>query len=142
MLPGGTRSAASVFDLATTEKIVVTCKYTAQLGEMIRNLSSQSGGGDPPSDVDISSIGVAEKLIRQSFGTPEAGFDVKTASVGVEILSGQGVTFVWTFRGRPNLSAVYNESFHPVDQMDRFISEVKNHLLNSLNIQDSETNLP
>ncbi|KAI1169095.1 hypothetical protein F5B18DRAFT_593990 [Nemania serpens] len=160
MLPGGTRSAASVFDLATTEKIVAACKekgvsvtaavhasvaganyaladegardkhytstirfalrpylrepystpayaaglyttgwmkrvesrsswterlgqyqdeyrkgitrdfldahreYAAQLGEMIRNMSPPSGGGDPPSDVDISSIGVAEKLIR------------------------------------------------------------------------------
>ncbi|TGJ85282.1 hypothetical protein E0Z10_g3503 [Xylaria hypoxylon] len=237
-LPGGTRSAASVFDLATTEKIVAACKekgvsvtaavhasvaganyaladeghrdkhytstirfalrpylpepystpayaaglyttgwvkrvesgsswaerleryqgeyrkgitrefldshreYAAQLGEMIRNLSSQSGGGDPPSDVDISSIGVAEKLIRQSYGTPEAGYDVKAVSVGVEMLSRQAVTFVWTFRGRLNLSAVYNESFHSAGQMGRFIREVKNHLLDGLNIQDSETNPP
>ncbi|KAI0467875.1 hypothetical protein F4859DRAFT_492937 [Xylaria cf. heliscus] len=238
MLPGGTRSAASVFDQMTTEKIVAACKekgisvtaavhasvaganyalaneedrnkhytstirfalrpylpepystpayaaslyttgwmkrvesgsswterldqyqseyrkgitrdfldshrdYAAQLGDMIRNLSSQSGGGDPPSDVDISSIGVAEKLIRQSYGTPEAGFDVTAVSVGVEILSRQAVTFVWTFRGQLNLSAVYNESFHSADQMDRFISDVKNHLLDGLNLRDSKTNPP
>lgn len=240
VLPGGTRSAASVFDSATTEKIVAACKekgvsvtaavhasvaganyaladeesrhkhysstirfalrpylpepyatpayaaalyttgwmkrvepgsswaerlreyqdeyrkgitrdfldshreYAAQLGEMIRNLSSQGGGGDPhpPSDVDISSIGVAEKLIQRSYGTSEAGFDVKAVSVGVEILSRQAVTFVWTFRDQLNLSAVYNESFHSADQMDSFISEVKKHLLDGLNIQDSEMNLP
>ncbi|KAF2967399.1 hypothetical protein GQX73_g6140 [Xylaria multiplex] len=117
-------------------------EYAAQLGDMIRNLSSQGGGGNPPSDVDISSIGVAEKLMRQSYGTAEAGFDVKAVSVGVEILSRQAVTFVWTFRGRLNLSAVYNESFHSADQMKGFISEVKKHLLDGLNIKGSETDVP
>lgn len=85
---------------------------------------------------------MAEKLIRQFYDTPKAGFDVKAVSVGVEILSRQAVTFVWMFRGRLNLSAVYNESFHSVNQMDLFISEVKSHLLDGLNMQDSETNLP
>ncbi|KAI1179816.1 hypothetical protein F4777DRAFT_532110 [Nemania sp. FL0916] len=112
-------------------------EYAAQLGDMVRNMPSTPGGGDPPSDVDISSIGVAEKLIRQSYGTPDtAGFDVTAVSVGVEILSRQAVTFVWTFRGRLNLSAVYNESFHSADQMNRFVHEVEKQLLDGLDLQD------
>ncbi|KAI1302736.1 hypothetical protein F5Y03DRAFT_407447 [Xylaria venustula] len=115
-------------------------EYAAQLDEMIQNLS-QNEGGENPSDVDISSIGVAEKLIRRSYGTPEAGFDVTAVSVGVEMLSRQAVTFVWTFRGSLNLSVVYNESYHSAEQMDRFVSEVRTHLLDGLNIKDSITSL-
>ncbi|KAI0965756.1 hypothetical protein F4678DRAFT_484733 [Xylaria arbuscula] len=116
-------------------------EYAAQLDEMIQNLS-QSERGEHPSDVDISSIGVAERLIRQSYGTPEAGFDVTAVSVGVEILSRQAVTFVWTFRGQLNLSVVYNESYHSTEQMDRFVSQVKTHLLDGLDIKDSVASLP
>lgn len=112
-------------------------EYAAQLGELIRN-PPQAGRGQtsPPSDVDISSIGVAEKLIRRCYGTPEAGFEVKAVSVGVEILSRQAVTFVWTFRDQLNLSVVYNESFHSADQMGQFVSTVKTQLLEELGVHD------
>ncbi|KAI0202190.1 hypothetical protein F4808DRAFT_422267 [Astrocystis sublimbata] len=40
-------------------------EYAVQLGEMVRNALSQSVGGVPPSDVDISSIGVC--ISRKSF---------------------------------------------------------------------------
>ncbi|KAI0378141.1 hypothetical protein F5Y04DRAFT_262487 [Hypomontagnella monticulosa] len=111
-------------------------EYAAQLGELLRNLS-QGGGDQPPSDVDISSIGIAEKLIRRSYGTSEAGLEVKAVSIGVEILSRQAVTFVWTFRDQLNFSAVYNESFHSAEQMSQFVSTVKTQLLEGLGVQDS-----
>ncbi|KAI1400262.1 hypothetical protein F4819DRAFT_497477 [Hypoxylon fuscum] len=110
-------------------------EYAAQLGALIRNLPQ--GGGQPPSDVDISSIGIAEKLIRRSYGTTEAGFEVKAVSVGVEILSRQAVTFVWTFRDQLNFSAVYNESFHSADQMNQFVATVRSQLLEGLGVEDS-----
>ncbi|KAI4858546.1 hypothetical protein F4820DRAFT_230507 [Hypoxylon rubiginosum] len=111
-------------------------EYAAQLAALIRSLPQGGAGGQPPSDMDISSIGVAEKLIRRSYGTPEAGFEVEAISVGVEILSRQGTTFVWTFRDQLNISVVYNESFHSADQMSRFISTVKSQLLDGLGIRD------
>ncbi|KAI1495887.1 hypothetical protein F5X99DRAFT_422566 [Biscogniauxia marginata] len=110
-------------------------EYAVQLGELLRNLPQ--GGDQPPSDVDISSIGIAEKLIRRSYGTSEAGFEVKAVSVGVETLSRQAVTFVWTFRDQLNFSAVYNESFHSAEQMSQFVSTVKSQLLEGLGVQDS-----
>lgn len=110
-------------------------EYAAQLGDLIRNLPK--GEGDPPSDVDISSIGIAEKLIQRSYGTPEAGFEVKAVSIGVEILSRQAVTFVWTFRDQLNFSVAYNESFHSADQMSQFVNEVRTQLLSGLGLQES-----
>ncbi|KAI1206601.1 uncharacterized protein F4807DRAFT_463547 [Annulohypoxylon truncatum] len=112
-------------------------EYAAQLGELLRNLSQSGGDQPPPSDVDISSIGNAEKIIRRSYGTSEAGFEVKAVSVGVEMLSRQAATFVWTFRDQLNLSAVYNESFHSAEQMNQFVSTAKAKLLEGLGVQDS-----
>lgn len=112
-------------------------EYAAQLGELIASLSKGDSIDEaqaPPSNVDISSIGIAEKLIQRAYGTPEAGFEVKGVSVGVEILSQQSVTFVWTFRDQLNFSAVYNESFHSADQMNKFVEEVKNQLLSGLGV--------
>ncbi|OTA98519.1 hypothetical protein M426DRAFT_76945 [Hypoxylon sp. CI-4A] len=111
-------------------------EYAAQLTALIRNMP-QGGGEQPPSDVDISSLGIAEKLIRRSYGTSETGFEVKAISIGVEILNQQAVTFVWTFRGQLHLSAVYNESFHSADQMSLFVHTVKTQLLEGLGIHDS-----
>ncbi|KAI1142335.1 hypothetical protein F5Y05DRAFT_370565 [Hypoxylon sp. FL0543] len=111
-------------------------EYASQLIDLLRNLP-QGVQENPPSDVNISSIGVAEKLIRRSYGTPDAGFEVKAVSLGVEILTREAVTFVWTFRDQLNLSVAYNESFHSADQMSQFVDAVKSQLLEGLGVQDS-----
>ncbi|KAI0546774.1 hypothetical protein F4679DRAFT_401158 [Xylaria curta] len=103
-------------------------EYAKKLIELVRR-----GGESPSSEVDISSIGVAEKLIRPSYGSLE----VRAVSVGVEILSRQAVVFVWTFRDRLNLSVVYNEAFHSGEQMRRFVDTVKSELLEGLGVRDS-----
>ncbi|KAI1737841.1 hypothetical protein F4680DRAFT_460188 [Xylaria scruposa] len=110
-------------------------EYARQLVELVRQ--GGESGALPPSDVDISSIGVAEKLIRPSYGSLEASFEVRAVSVGVEILSRQAVVFVWTFRDRLNLSVVYNEAFHSGEQMSRFVDTVKIELLEGLGVRDS-----
>ncbi|KAI5925516.1 hypothetical protein F4810DRAFT_717864 [Camillea tinctor] len=110
-------------------------EYAAQLGELIRNLP-QGGEDQQPSDVDIGNIGIVEKLIRRLYGTSNAGLEVKAVSVGVEILSRQAVTFVWTFRNQLNFSVVYNESFHLAEQMNQFVSTVQSQLLEGLGVQD------
>ncbi|KAI0886791.1 uncharacterized protein GGS22DRAFT_199148 [Annulohypoxylon maeteangense] len=118
-------------------------EYAVQLGELLRGLGGKEGAGEEgeggvrmPSDVDISSIGVAEKLVKRFYGSEEAGFEVRAVGVGVEILSRQGVTFVWTFRDQLNLSVVYNEAFHSAEQMNLFVNTVKSQLLKGLSLQD------
>lgn len=88
-------------------------EYALGLCDLIRNMPQSP---DPPSDVDISSIGIAESLIGRVKGTQDRGVEVQSVSVGVEILTRQCVCFVWTFRDRLNLNLVYNDSFH--DEMD------------------------
>jgi hypothetical protein len=105
--------------------------YASALGNMLRNL--------PPnlpiqSDVDISSIGVAESLIRRFYGSGDLAIDVVAVSVGVEILTRQAVCFVWTFRDQLNLHVVYNEAYHERDQMQDFVSAVEQSLMTELQI--------
>ncbi|KAL1877314.1 hypothetical protein Plec18167_005004 [Paecilomyces lecythidis] len=91
---------------------------------------------NPPSDVDISSIGVLEKWIRHQYGSPGSLIEVRAISVGLEMLTRQAICFVWTFRGRLNLRVVYNESFHTAEQMQVFVETVKKNLLEELGITE------
>lgn len=50
-------------------------------------------GGDPPSDVDVSSIGIAEGLIHRIKGTMDWEMEIQNVSVGIEILTMQRVRF-------------------------------------------------
>ncbi|OTA63678.1 hypothetical protein K449DRAFT_349278 [Hypoxylon sp. EC38] len=111
-------------------------EYAIQIIELLSNMP-KGGGDQPASDVDISNIDNVDKMIRQSYGTPEAGLEVKAVSIGVEILSRQAVTFMWIFRDQLNLSVVYNESFHSADQMGQVLGTVRTQLLEELGVQDS-----
>jgi hypothetical protein len=108
--------------------------YASGLGNMLQNLPA-----DLPiqSDVDISSIGVAEDLIKRSYGSEKLTLEVVSMSVGVEILTRQAVCFVWTFRDQLNLHVVYNEAYHEKDQMISFVAAVKVALLEGLEIKGS-----
>ncbi|KAL8823888.1 MAG: hypothetical protein Q9191_005466 [Dirinaria sp. TL-2023a] len=108
-------------------------QYALALGELIRNMPQ---GGDPPSDVDISSIGIAEKLIARFKGSSDMGLEVQSVSVGVEILTRQCVCLVWTFRNQLNLNLVYNASFHDEGDTTEFLHSVKRILLHELAMQD------
>ena len=108
-------------------------EYARGLGELIRNMPA--GGDDPPSEVDISSIGVAEGFVERAKGTKDRGLKVQSVSVGVEILTRQCVCFVWTFREILNLNLVYNESFHDKEDMSTFVRMVKEILMRELGIQ-------
>jgi hypothetical protein len=105
--------------------------YASGLENMLRNLPA-----DMPiqSDVDISSIGIAEALIDRSYGSDAFGIDVLNVSVGVEILTRQAVCFVWTFRDELNFSVVYNEAFHEEEQMSGFVETVEEKLLAVLDV--------
>ena len=104
-------------------------EYALGLCNLIRNMPQPQ---DPPSDVDISSIGVAERLIERVKGTQDRGVEIQSVSVGVEILTRQCVCFVWTFRNRLNLNLVYNESFHDEKDTALFLQKLKDIMLKEL----------
>ncbi|OJJ99927.1 hypothetical protein ASPACDRAFT_119807 [Aspergillus aculeatus ATCC 16872] len=106
-------------------------EYASILVEVIRNLPTPE---EPPSDIDISSMGIMEQYLQREYGTPERGFSITHAGVGVEMLSRQGVVFVWTFRDQLTLRLVYNEAFHPPEQMTEFLKDVQADLLTQLQV--------
>ncbi|PLB46340.1 hypothetical protein P170DRAFT_438160 [Aspergillus steynii IBT 23096] len=106
-------------------------EYASTLVDVIRKLPTPA---EPPSDVDISSMGVLEKYLQREYGTPERGFGIAHAGVGVEMLSRQGVVFVWTFRDQLTLRLVYNEAFHTPQQMREFLLDVQADLLKELEV--------
>ena len=104
-------------------------EHALGLCKLIRNMPQPQ---DPPSDVDISSIGVAESFIERIKGTRDRGVEIQNVSVGVEILTRQCVGFVWTFRDRLNLNLVYNESFHDEKDTALFLQTLKGIMLKEL----------
>ena len=115
----------------TKEYIKSHREYALRLGDLIRNMPQ---GGDPPSEVDISSIGIAEQFIERVKGTSERGAKILSVSVGVETLTRQCVCFLWTFRDQIHLNLVYNESFHDERDTTGFLEKVKEILLKELSV--------
>lgn len=108
-------------------------EYAIGLGNLIRNMPQ---GGDTPSDVDISSIGVAEHLIARTKGTSDRAINIQDVCVGVETLTRQCVCFVWTFRDQLNLNLVYNQSFHDELDTTKFLHIIKKTMLDELTAQE------
>ncbi|KAJ6035434.1 uncharacterized protein N7446_010196 [Penicillium canescens] len=108
-------------------------EYASTLVEVIKNLPTPT---EPPSDIDISSMGIMEKYLEREYGTPERGFGITHAGVGVEMLSRQGVVFVWTFRDQLTLRLVYNEAFHTPRQMTEFLRDIQADLLKQLQVAE------
>ncbi|KAJ6184954.1 hypothetical protein N7519_006255 [Penicillium mononematosum] len=108
-------------------------EYASTLVELIKNLPVPT---EPPSDIDISSMGIMEKYLEREYGTPEGGFSITHVGVGVEILSRQGVVFVWTFRDQLTLRLVYNEAFHTPEQMTEILHDIQAELLKQLRVAE------
>jgi hypothetical protein len=108
-------------------------EYASTLVEIIKNLPTPT---EPPSDIDISSMGIMEKYVEREYGTPERGFGITHAGVGVEMLSRQGVVFLWTFRDQLTLRLVYNEAFHTPGQMTEFLHDIQADLLKQLQVSE------
>ncbi|KAJ5476092.1 hypothetical protein N7475_001821 [Penicillium sp. IBT 31633x] len=108
-------------------------EYASTLVEVMKNLPTAT---EPPSDIDISSMGIMEKYLQREYGTRERGIGITHAGVGVEIISRQGVVFVWTFRDQLTLRLVYNEAFHTPAQMTEVLHDIQSDLLKQLRVEE------
>lgn len=110
-------------------------EYALGLCNLLRNMPQ---GGEPPTDVDISSMGVAEKFIAREQGTAERGLRVDGVSIGLEMANRQCVCHLWTFRDQLCLNLVYNESFYNKADMETFLVTVRDSLLQELSALSSQ----
>jgi hypothetical protein len=104
-------------------------EYAIGLCNLLRSLPA---GAPSPTDVDISSLGVAERLIGREKGTEARGIRIDRVSGGLEMMSRQCVCHVWTFRDQLCLNLVYNEAFYEKAVMDGFVGRVRESLLKEL----------
>ncbi|QKX60762.1 uncharacterized protein TRUGW13939_07908 [Talaromyces rugulosus] len=104
-------------------------EYAIGLCNLLRSLPA---GAPSPTDVDISSLGVAERLLGREKGTEARGIRVDRVSGGLEMMSRQCVCHVWTFRDQLCLNLVYNEAFYEKAVMDGFVARVRESLLKEL----------
>ena len=109
--------------------------YATRLCEFMK--SPPPSNAKPPSDVDISSLGVVDTLVARTYGTAECGLDVMSLDIGINHVTRQGILFVFTFRGQLNLSLAYNEVYHGREQMLRFVDLVKEDLFKHLGMPGS-----
>ncbi|KAJ4246854.1 hypothetical protein NW762_013406 [Fusarium torreyae] len=86
-------------------------------------------GAPSPTDVDISSLGVAENFIAREKGTAERGVRIERLSISLEMVNRQCVCHVWTFRNQLCLNLTYNHAFHDKADMDTFVKTVRDSLL-------------
>lgn len=106
-------------------------EYAIGLCNLIQSIPA---GLPSPTDVDISSLGVVERMLARDKGTTERGIRVDQVSGGLEMANRQCVCHVWTFRNKLCLNLVYNEAFHEKATMDTFVRSVKGLLLQGLSI--------
>lgn len=91
--------------------------YCTHADRLFKSLPKTTGGGGgaapkPPSGVTLSSLGVAEGLIKGAYGGKGKSVTVEQFSFGVTMMTRQMLLYVWTFAGRLTLSLCYNEAYY------------------------------
>lgn len=102
-------------------------QYALYFGDMIRNAPADA---PPPRDVDISSLGVIDRMVQPNHGD----FEVTGVNVGIELLTRQMEVLLWTFRGKLTFNLVYNEAFYEARTAVAFLEHLKQTLMQELDV--------
>lgn len=104
-------------------------EYAIGLCNLLRSLPM---GMPSATDVDISSIGVADRFISRERGTTDRGIRIDRLSISLEMVNRQCVCHVWTFRDQMCLNLVYNQAYYAKADMETFVKTVRDSLLREL----------
>ena len=86
----------------------------------------------PPTDPTLMSLGVLDAFLDSKHGDV---VEVNDFWLGVDVLTPQLMVYVWTLRGKMQLSACYNKSYYVREFVEEFLGQVKHVLLEGLEIQ-------
>ncbi|KAI0161027.1 hypothetical protein GGR52DRAFT_156927 [Hypoxylon sp. FL1284] len=114
--------------------LIARRQFAVQVLEM---LSRTGDLGPPRSEVDISSVDDAEKLVsplHRSGGGDGGVLEVNDISLGLECLAKETYLFFWIFRGKIEFNLVFNEAFYDEDAMRRIMDTVVAELEKGLNV--------
>ena len=79
----------------------------------------------------ISNMGDIDQYVKGSYGD---NVEIEDIWLGVEMLTRQIVTHIWTRQGRMNFSAIFNENFYDADFVASYLEDVKNELMEGLEV--------
>lgn len=87
----------------------------------------------PPTEPGISSLGNIDQFVKGEYG--DGAVEMEDLWLGVETLTRQILSHVWTRQGRMTLSACYNKNFYDADFVEEYLNDVKGELLKGLGIE-------
>ncbi|XXG98254.1 hypothetical protein Hte_004577 [Hypoxylon texense] len=117
------------------EFLIARRQFATQVLEML----TRSGDlGPPRSEVDISSVEDAEKLIRPLRHAGEEGgaLVVNDFSLGLECITRETYLFYWTFKGKIEFNLVYNEAFYDRAFMEGIVDTIVESLKKGLEVSN------
>lgn len=91
-------------------------------------------GMKPPSNVTLSSLGVVEKYLTGQYGSGGNTITVLDFRFGVSMMTRQMLLYVWTFRGKLNLSVNYNSAYHDAGDAGEFLEAIRGVLSKNLKV--------
>ncbi|OGM46108.1 hypothetical protein ABOM_005689 [Aspergillus bombycis] len=86
-------------------------------------------GGPIPGDAQVSSLGVAERYIQHTYGSTVRVLDVK---LGVDIVLGMTMLFIYTFRDQLHLVYSFNDGYEEPAHISMYLEEVQKVLIEEL----------
>jgi hypothetical protein len=104
-------------------------EYAIGLCDLLRSLPADAPS---PTNVDISSVGVIERLLDREKGTAQRGIRVDKLSGGLDMINRQCMCQVWTFRNQLCLNLMYNEAFYEKANMEGLVKFVRDSLIEEL----------
>ncbi|MCJ1455507.1 hypothetical protein MMC28_005862 [Mycoblastus sanguinarius] len=90
-----------------------------------------SSGALPPTEPPLNSLGIIDRFLHEKYGDK---IEVLDFWIGVEMITRQLNTYVWTWHGRLRLSICYNEAFYDLAFVEKFLKTVKEILLEGLKV--------
>ncbi|KAI9929402.1 hypothetical protein ASPWEDRAFT_134859 [Aspergillus wentii DTO 134E9] len=76
----------------------------------------------PPKDALVSSLGIAEKHVQRTYGRTVT---VKDLKVGVDVVLGMSMMFLYTFQDQLRLVYCFNEGFEETPNIQTYLNEIR-----------------
>ncbi|KAK7740881.1 hypothetical protein SLS62_010939 [Diatrype stigma] len=82
-----------------------------------------------PKDALVSSLGIGEKYLQREYGS---GIKIKDLKVGVDVVLGMSMFFLYTFRDNLRLVYSFNDGFEKMEDIQKYLREIQAILIQEL----------
>lgn len=115
----------------SNEFLIARRQFAAQVLGMLEKTGSL---GPPRSEVDMSSVDDAEKLVSPVHRSGGGVLEVDDINLGVECVARETYLFYWMFRGKIEFNLTYNEAFYEKASMEEVMNTIVDALKKGLQV--------